>query len=34
MRTPTRPLFKRYELIVVAAFLLAAIGISSMGLVY
>jgi hypothetical protein len=34
MRTPTRPLFKRYELIAVAAFVVAAIAVSSLGLVY
>lgn len=34
MRTPTKPFFKRYELIAIAAFVVAAIGVSSLGLVY
>ncbi|WP_421739698.1 hypothetical protein [Caulobacter sp.] len=34
MRTPTRPFFKLYELIAVAAFVVAAVAVSSLGLVY
>ena len=34
MRSPNGPLFKRYELIVIAAFAVAAIAVSSLGLVY
>jgi hypothetical protein len=34
MRTPTKPFFKRYELFAIAAFVVAAIAVSSLGLVY
>lgn len=34
MRSPSKPLFKAYELIAIAAFVVAAVAISSIGLVY
>lgn len=34
MRSPSRPLFKAYELIAIAAFVVAAAAIGSIGLVY
>ncbi len=34
MRSPSRPLFKAYELIAIAAFIIAAAAISSIGLIY
>ncbi|CAN5434256.1 hypothetical protein BH10PSE4_BH10PSE4_18210 [soil metagenome] len=34
MRSPNGPLFKRYEIIVIVAFVLAAIAVSSFRLVY
>ncbi|NQE65254.1 hypothetical protein E1H18_1035 [Caulobacter sp. RHG1] len=34
MRTPSRPLFKAYELVAIAVFVVAAAAVSSIGLVY
>jgi hypothetical protein len=34
MRTPSRPLFKVYELVAIAVFVVAAAAVSSIGLVY
>ena len=34
MRSPSKPLFKAYELIAIAVFVVAAAAISSIGLVY
>lgn len=34
MRTPRRPLFKAYELVAIAVFVVAAVAVSSIGLVY
>ena len=34
MRSPSRPLFKAYELAAIIAFLVAAAAISSIGLIY
>jgi len=34
MRTPSKPLFKTYEIVAIVAFALAAIGVGSLRLVY
>lgn len=34
MRSPSKPLFKTYELVAIAAFIIAAVAVSSIGLVY
>ncbi|WP_297514149.1 hypothetical protein [uncultured Caulobacter sp.] len=34
MRSPSKPLFKAYELIAIVAFVVAAAAVSSIGLVY
>ena len=34
MRTPSKPLFKAYEIVAIVAFVVAAIGVGSLGLVY
>lgn len=34
MRTPSKPLFKPYEIVAIVAFVLAAIAVSSLKLVY
>lgn len=34
MRTPNKPLFKAYEIVAIVAFLLAAIAVGSLKLVY
>ncbi|AAK22229.1 hypothetical protein EIB18_01225 [Caulobacter vibrioides] len=34
MRTPNKPLFKAYELVAIAVFVVAAAAVSSIGLVY
>ncbi len=34
MRTPSKPLFKLYEIVAIVAFALAAIGVSALKLVY
>jgi hypothetical protein len=34
MRTPSKPLFKVYEIVAIVAFVVAAIGVGSLRLVY
>lgn len=34
MRQPSKPLFKAYEIVAIVAFVIAAIGVGSLGLVY
>lgn len=34
MRTPTKPLFKVYELVAIGIFVVAAAAVSRMGLIY
>lgn len=34
MRTPSKPLFKAYEIVAIVAFLLASIAVASLKLVY
>jgi len=34
MRQPSKPLFKTYEILAIVAFVIAAIGVGSLGLVY
>jgi len=34
MRTPSKPLFKTYEIVAIAAFVLAAIGVGGLRLIY
>ena len=34
MRTPSKPFFKLYEIVAIVAFVVAAIGVGSLGLVY
>jgi hypothetical protein len=34
MRTPSKPLFKIYEIVAIVAFAVAAIGVSALKLVY
>ena len=34
MRTPSKPLFKAYELVAIAVFVVAAAAIGRMGLIY
>jgi len=34
MRQPSKPFFKLYEIVAIVAFVVAAIGVSSLGLVY
>ena len=34
MRTPSKPLFKLYEIVAILAFVVGAIGVGSLGLVY